>query len=38
VTSTRVDHPHREGGLIVDLADLGDALRPGGPELEVNLP
>lgn len=38
LTSTRVDHPYRQGGLVVALADLGEALRPGGPELEVNLP
>jgi CRISPR-associated protein Csx3 len=38
LASTRVEHPYREGGLVVDLADLGDALRAGGPELEVNLP
>lgn len=36
--STRVANPYRPGGLLVDLGDLADALRPDGPELEVHLP
>jgi hypothetical protein len=38
LTATRVEHPYRQGGLAVDLAELGDALLPGGPVLEVDLP
>ena len=36
--TTRTPNPYRRGGLLVRLADLADALRPGGPELEVRLP
>ncbi len=36
--STRIQNPYRPGGLTVDLGDLAEALRPGGPELEVHLP
>ena len=35
---SRAEHPYRPGGLAVDLADLAEALRPDGPELEVHLP
>ncbi|HSO64110.1 MAG TPA: hypothetical protein VLQ78_03325, partial [Ornithinibacter sp.] len=31
-------NPYRPGGLVLDLADLDAALRPGGDELEVLLP
>jgi 1,2-beta-oligoglucan phosphorylase len=34
----RTANPYRRGALVVDLADLADALRPDGPELEVHLP
>ena len=34
----RTGNPYREGGLVLDLADLEAALRPGGDELEVLLP
>ncbi|MHB1289182.1 GH36-type glycosyl hydrolase domain-containing protein [Georgenia sp.] len=37
MTATRIENPYRPGGLAVDLADLTEALRPGGPELEVRL-
>ncbi|WP_024285189.1 hypothetical protein [Cellulomonas sp. KRMCY2] len=36
--ATRAENPYRPGGLVVDLGDLAEALRPGGPELEVHLP
>ena len=34
----RVPNPYRPGGLSVRLADLAEALRPDGPELEVHVP
>jgi CRISPR-associated protein Csx3 len=36
--TTRSANPYRLGGLVVELADLEEALRPGGDELEVVLP
>jgi CRISPR-associated protein Csx3 len=36
--ATRAENPYRCGGLVVDLADLAEALRPDGPELEIHLP
>ena len=36
--TTRTENPYRPGGLTVALADLSEALRPDGPELEVRLP
>ncbi len=36
--ATRAENPYRPGGLVIDLADLAEALRPGGPELEIRLP
>ena len=35
--ATRSANPYRRGGLVVELADLEEALRPGGGELEVVL-
>lgn len=34
----RTTNPYRRGGLVLDLADLDAALRPGGDELEILLP
>ena len=36
--AARSANPYRLGGLVIDLADLEQALRPGGDELEVILP
>lgn len=36
--ATRCTNPYRVGGLVVALADLEAALRPGGDELEIFLP
>ncbi len=36
--ATRAENPYRPAGLVIDLAELTDALRPGGPELEIRLP
>ncbi|HET7822526.1 MAG TPA: cellobiose phosphorylase [Ornithinibacter sp.] len=36
--ATRSANPYRRGGLVVELADLEDALLPGGDELEVVVP
>ncbi len=33
--ATRSANPYRRGGLVVELADLEEALRPGGDELEI---
>ena len=38
VEGERTANPYRPGGLLVDLSELADALRPGGPVLEVQLP
>jgi len=38
MAATRIENPYRRGGLAVDLADLAEALLPGGPALEVHLP
>lgn len=38
LTTDRTTNPYREGGVVVALADLAEALAPGGPELEVHLP
>ena len=38
LTSARTANPYRPGGLVIDLADLGAALRPDGDELEIHLP
>jgi CRISPR-associated protein Csx3 len=37
IEGTRTTNPYRGGGVSVRLADLADALRPGGPEVEVEL-
>ena len=36
--ASRAENPYRTGGLVVDLVDLAEALRPDGPELEIHLP
>ena len=38
LAAARSANPYRPGGLVVALADLEAALRPGGDELEVVLP
>jgi CRISPR-associated protein Csx3 len=37
IEGTRTANPYRAGGVSVRLADLADALQPGGPEVEVEL-
>jgi len=36
--ATRAANPYRLGGLVIELAALEGALRPGGDELEIILP
>ena len=38
VVGTPLANPYRAGGLRLPVAALADALREGGPELEVTLP